>query len=132
MTRDRLVRIIRAAWQIAALAPDQRRQRQLVKPDQAMRRAPWREDERPHGAGAGAALVASIWASASATASKVSSVEAWRGLYLRTGSSAAKSAHLPDGGGPLSFSMRCIVARNSISSGGVAPVTWRALSDGEA
>src|SRR5271157_4473199 len=79
---DRLVRIGRAARQIAALPPKQARERQLIEADHHMRGAARREGERAHDAGADALAPsrAAIWPSASATALKVSRVEAWRAL----------------------------------------------------
>ena len=50
----------------------------------------------------------------------------------RTGSRTAKSAHLPEGGGPFALSMRVTVSRKATSSSGVAPMTWRAISEEDA
>ena len=92
VAQDRLVGISRAARQISALAADERGQRQLIEADERARGAARREPEGVHGAGAEAAArgsptpasaracLAEIWPSASTTASKVSNVEAWRGL----------------------------------------------------
>ncbi len=93
MALDRLVRIGRAAREIAALAPDERRKRQLIEANERVRGAARREPKGVHGAGAGtasavgsstpvsaAACLAAIWPSASTTASNVSNVEAWRAL----------------------------------------------------
>src|SRR5208337_2535907 len=76
VTGDRLVGIGRATRQVAALPADQARQRELVEPNQRMRRPARRE--RGHDASAVSALFRAIWPRASATASNVSRVEAWR------------------------------------------------------
>ena len=81
MALDGLVGIGGAAGQVAALAAKDARERQLVEPDHRVRGAARRNGERAHDACADSAdAFAAIWPSASATASNVSSVEAWRAL----------------------------------------------------
>ena len=82
MALDRLVRIGRTSRQIPALPANEARERELVKADQSVRSAPGRDNQRAHGAGAAASAAsrAAICAKASATASKVNNVEAWRAL----------------------------------------------------
>src|SRR5579872_586955 len=78
---DRFVDIFGAGREIPALPAENGGKSQLIDADRAIRHATWGHAERAHFAGAAiSAWRASICASASATASKVSKVEAWRAL----------------------------------------------------
>src|SRR5271165_3201748 len=69
-----------AAGQIAALPAKHARQRQLIEPDRGVGGPTWRKRAHDAEAASAAPCRAAIWPSASATASKVNSVEAWRAL----------------------------------------------------
>src|SRR5690606_17396834 len=73
-------------------------------------------DDRPEPAHHAPAL-----SSASATASKTSSVEAWRAGKARTGSRYLRSPQRPVGGGPSALSMAVIRSRRARNSEGVDP-----------
>ena len=129
---DRLIGIGRAGRQVAALAADQAREAELVGADQRMRA---RRGGRRARSRRGRSLPASraIWPSASTTASKVSKrrgvarlVVAHRLEHREIGPFARRAA------GRRPSASRAIVSRSAISSSGVAPTMWRAISDDEA
>lgn len=115
---------------IPASAPHDQRQGMPVDPDETNCRAAGRRQWfvlfglavgfRAHEATANSGIghqaaapssfaLASIWSSASTTASNVSNVDAWRALYSRTGSRNLRSSKRPAGGSPPSLSIERIV-----------------------